>query len=82
MTKTSLSFGLIKVEITDEKTSAIDLTNLAYNTLTVLIPAAEKLMRQQQIGDEDADCDDCEESDNCPNNINKVDDLQVKGLYQ
>jgi hypothetical protein len=70
MARTSLNFGMLKVEISDTKSSVVDITNLAYNTMDLLIPKAEKFVLEERkqirrVQSDDCDCegDDAEE---CP----------------
>lgn len=67
MTKASLSFGTIKIEISDERSSVTDVTNIAYSTLSLLIPELRKCFHEEQehlqkLEAANEECDECSPS--------------------
>lgn len=95
MATSEFSFGLIRIKITDPNSSSTDLTNLAYNSLILLIPYAEKIavaerkvMVQQQMKMAGGynECDDCsdEDDEDCEHPNSKVTEIinkKISGLY-
>jgi hypothetical protein len=67
MAKSSLSFGMIKIEISDNRSSIEELTNMAYATLDLLIPKAEKLVLEEKNQMLKAQAkNECEDDEECP----------------
>ncbi len=47
--RSEMSFGLIRVVIESDKSEAVDVTNLAYNTIRLLLPDAKAIAKAERI---------------------------------
>jgi hypothetical protein len=86
MTTVTQKFFQIEVSISDERTSLIELNQLCFNTISLLIPEARKaideerkqILNAQVQAEADTDCEDGEE---CPYAKEKAEQNKVNELY-